>query len=36
VKDEEIRIAVLKPAISFGRCSPGAGHGAPSTTRMKK
>ena len=36
VKDDDSRIAVLTPAISFGRWSPSAGHSAPCTTRMKK
>ena len=36
VNEDEIRIAVLTPAISFGSSVPSAGHSAPCTTRMKK
>src|SRR6202161_3824322 len=36
VNDEETRIAVLKPATAIGSFVPGAGHGSPCATRMKK
>ena len=36
VSDEDSRIAVLTPAISFGSSVPAAGHSSPCTTRMKK
>src|ERR1019366_4715690 len=36
VNDEEIRIAVLKPATPTGIVVPGAGQGSPWATRMKK
>ena len=36
VNDDESRIAVLTPAISFGSSVPAAGHSSPFTTRMKK
>ena len=36
VNEDEIRIAVLTPAISFGSSVPSAGQSAPCTTRMKK
>ena len=36
VSDDDSRIAVLTPAISFGSSVPAAGHSSPFTTRMKK
>ncbi len=36
VTEDDSRIAVLKPAISFGSSVPAAGHGLSFTTRMKK
>jgi hypothetical protein len=36
VNEEEMRIAVLTPAISFGSSMFSAGHWSPITTRMKK
>src|SRR5947209_16655199 len=36
VNEDDTRIAVLTPATSTGRWVPGAGHGSPCATRMKK
>src|SRR5205814_3408156 len=36
VNDDDHRIAVLTPATATGSSMPGAGHGSPAATRMKK